>query len=126
MIVKPTQNVESFLDAIARHIAPTGGWRKSEEKLGCGCEHILFGEAYWKGHVFYSDDDGRRVFFGVQLVCADSDYDDDDLNIIEEGIALLEGFDFEPNGEGDDGDEDEVPPTLRPRHHAGPAPRADA
>lgn len=89
MILRGHQNVESFLDAIAKHLSAPRAWQREIHKDEN--ETIIFGSGYWKGDVEFDDDDGS--VFGIQLVS--DDYPDREVKGIEIAISLLEGMECE-------------------------------
>lgn len=99
MLFRGHQNVESFLDAVARHLSAPRAWKREFSDDGVK-ETIVFGAGYWRADVYYSRKDSS--FAGISL--RSGDYDGDEIEAVEDGIALLEGFSYEEeNASADDG-----------------------
>lgn len=93
MLLRPErQNVESFLDAVAKHVA--GPWRI----VGDG-RTVVFGIGAWRADVALDTDDsdapepGTGILSGIHL--DNEEYDDGETATVEEAIALLEGLGYE-------------------------------
>lgn len=112
LIRTPAQNVESFLDAIARHLT-SRGWRLD----GTDGDGVAFGQSGWRGEFEHREIDGAKTPVGLRLVSDDGDIDDVDVDVIEEAIGLLEGLEYKET-EPEAAEAEDAPPAAE-----RPAPR---
>jgi len=90
MIRRPTkQNVESFLDTVAKHLT-SGDWQHDDESVSFGPEGDPIG--LWEGTLVFGEE-GREAPVGISLV--HEEYADGEIAAVEQAIALLEGLGYE-------------------------------
>jgi hypothetical protein len=107
MIIRPpAQNVESFLNAIAKHLT-SRPWDVDKSDDGS----VTFGLSGWRGEFECQDIDGLKTPIGLRLISDDGEVRYDDVSVVEEAISLLEGLEYK-----DDSEDPEPKAAVRPYH----------
>lgn len=90
MLIKSKRTLDSFLNAISRHITAEGDWELEDDKE----YQIVFGSGEWLGIPTF-DEDHHDLVHGIELF--NEGYKEAELLLVEKAIGLLEGITFSGN-----------------------------
>jgi len=88
MLIKGKRTFDSFLSAIAKHVATESDWEVEDDKDEY---QIVFGSGEWVGQPTF-DEDHPDILFGIELFC--DQYKDADLIVVEKAVGMLEGIEW--------------------------------